>query len=74
MQAVLTVVADKETDLDIAGALGKQLVAQGKIQDVWPAVPARGVTYILLASTTHAQRAAIIDQIHAAGFKTIEAD
>ncbi len=73
MQAVLTVVADREPDLAIAFALGQQLVAQGKLEKVWPAVPAHGLSFILKPSATHAERQAIIDQIHAAGFKTIEA-
>ena len=73
MQAVLTVVADRETDLAIAFALGQQLVAEGKLEKVWPAVPAHGLSYILKPDATHALRQQIINRIHEAGFKTIEA-
>jgi hypothetical protein len=73
MQAVLTVVADKETDLAVAVQLGGQLVAQGKIAEARPALPAGGISFILKPNTSAADRQAIIDQIHTAGFKTIEA-
>jgi hypothetical protein len=73
MQAILTVVADRETELAIAFQLGQQLVAQGMIAEVRPAVSPRGFSFILKDGTSQADRQAIIAQIHSLGFITIEA-
>ena len=73
MQAILTVVADRETELAIAFQLGQQLVAQGMIAEVRPAVSVRGFSFILKDATSQADRQAIIAQIHSLGFITIEA-
>jgi hypothetical protein len=72
MQAVLTVVADKVTDMGIAEQLGEMLVAQKRIAEVRPAVTVRGLSFILNPDTNSADRQAIIAEIKAAGFTTIE--
>ncbi len=71
-QAVLTVVAGKQTDMSDAAALAQQMKEQGRIDDWRPAIPPQGLSIILKPDTSSDQRLAIADAFIALGYQVIE--
>lgn len=72
MEAVLTIIPGKETDLGGAVELGAEMTAAGRIVDCRPAVSGGGLSVILKDGTSGAERIAIANAFKALGYGCIE--